>query len=240
MSCSNHSCNKCQHNLCTHRVPIFSDLASDEMNQVTDLIIRKKFAKGELIVMEGNLLEGLYIINQGRVKAFRYTQEAKEQILYLFTEGDFFGEKNLLRKQPVTYYVEALEETNICVIPHKNFYELLRNAPSISVKIMEQLCIRIEHLESSIQNMGSKNMESRVSLILLEFAQKYGVRKGNGVLVDVPLTREGIANYIGVTRETVSRKLSSLQEEGTIELIGNKKIMIHTIKALELEFSKDI
>ena len=88
--------------------------------------------------------------------------------------------------------------------------------------------------------MGSKNMESRVSLILLEFAQKYGVRKGNGVLVDVPLTREGIANYIGVTRETVSRKLSSLQEEGTIELIGNKKIMIHTIKALELEFSKDI
>lgn len=240
MSCSNHSCNKCQHNLCTHRVPIFSDLASDEMNQVTDLIIRKKFAKGELIVMEGNLLEGLYIINQGRVKAFRYTQEAKEQILYLFTEGDFFGEKNLLRKQPVTYYVEALEETNICVIPHKNFYELLRNAPSISVKIMEQLCIRIDHLESSIQNMGSKNMESRVSLILLEFAQKYGVRKGNGVLVDVPLTREGIANYIGVTRETVSRKLSSLQEEGTIELIGNKKIMIHTIKALELEFSKDI
>ncbi len=240
MSCSNHNCNKCQHNLCTHRVPIFSDLASDEMNQVTDLIIRKKFDKGELIVMEGNLLEGLYIINQGRVKAFRYTQEAKEQILYLFTEGDFFGEKNLLRKQPVTYYVEALEETNICVIPHKNFYELLRNAPSISVKIMEQLCIRIEHLESSIQNMGSKNMESRVSLILLEFAQKYGVRKGNGVLVDVPLTREGIANYIGVTRETVSRKLSSLQEEGTIELIGNKKIMIHTIKALELEFSKEI
>lgn len=233
MSCSNCNCSKCQHTMCTYRVPIFNELAPEEMNQIADLISHRKYAKGELIVMEGGVLDGLFIINQGKVKAFRYTQEGKEQILYIFDEGDFFGEKNLLRKQHVTYNVEALEETYICMIPFKSFQQLLRDVPTISYKIMDQLCLRIEHLESSIQNMGSKNVDARVNSVLLEFSQKYGTKQGKGILVDLPLSREGIANYIGVARETVSRKLNYLQEEGIIEMIGNKKVMICDVEALE-------
>lgn len=236
MSCQSKSCEKCHHNICTYRVPIFSDLEQNEMTKVTELIITRKYARGEMIVMEGNQLEGLYIIHSGRVKAFRYTQEAKEQILYLFSEGDFFGEKNLLRKQPVTYHAEALEETQICVIPHHSFHELLKEVPSINYKIMDQLCIRIEHLESLIQNMGTRDMEARISAILLEFAEKYGAKQKDGILVSMPLSREGIANYIGVTRETISRKLSRLQEDGIIELVGNKKLKILDLSALEQDF----
>jgi len=236
MNCQGKNCNKCQHNICTYRVPIFSDLEPDEMMKITELIVSRKYARGEMIVMEGNQLEGLYIIHSGRVKAFRYTQEAKEQILYLFAEGDFFGEKNLLRKQPVTYHAEALEETQICVIPHRSFHELLKEAPSISYKIMDQLCIRIDHLETLIQNMGTRDMEARISAILIEFAKKYGSKQNDGILVSMPLSREGIANYIGVTRETISRKLSRLQDDGIIEQVGNKKIKIYDLKALEQEY----
>jgi CRP/FNR family transcriptional regulator len=81
--------------------------------------------------------------------------------------------------------------------------------------------------------MGTNNIESRVGAILLEFSKKYGKEDAKGILIALPLSREGIANYIGVTRETVSRKLSMLQEEGIIELIGNKKILLLNKKALE-------
>lgn len=229
------SCEKCQHKLCAQRVPIFKELNEEEISRVVALIIRKKYEKGDMIVMESGMLDSLMIINQGKVKAFRYTQEGKEQILYIFNEGDFFGEKNLLRKQDITYNVEALEETHICMIQNSSFWQLLREFPDISFKIIDQLCQRIDHLESAIQNMGTKNMESRVNSVLLEFAKKYGEELKQGILIELPLSREGIANYIGVTRETVSRKMSYLQDKGIIEMIGNKKVLILDKKALEQE-----
>jgi CRP/FNR family transcriptional regulator len=216
-------------------VPIFQELNQDELNHVVQLIIRKKYSKGEMIVFEDGLLDSLMIINRGQVKAFRDTQEGKEQILYIFSEGDFFGEKNLLITQKASYHVEALEETLICMIQSRDFLKLLKEYPEISLKIVEQLSHRIDRLEQMIRNMGTKNIEARVSAVLLEFAMKYGKEQSEGVLIELPLSREGIANYIGVARETVSRKLSILQEEGIINMIGNKKVVILDKKALENE-----
>lgn len=227
------NCEKCQHQLCVSRVPIFSDMAPEELGKIAELIVRKQYKKGELIIMEGSSPESLIIIDQGQVKVFRYTAEGKEQILYIFSEGDFFGEKNLLKNQEATYNVEALETTHICMINKEAFQKLLRHYPEIGIKIIEELCGRMEKIESAVQNMGTKSIETRINGILLEFAQRYGRKHSRGVLVDLPLSREGIANFIGTARETVSRKLSVLQDDGIIEMIGNKKILIFDIKALE-------
>lgn len=227
------SCEKCQHQVCARRVPIFATLNSDELNRVVNLIIRREYVKGELIIMEGESLDNLIIINQGQVKAFRDSQEGKEQILYIFSEGDFFGEKNLLREQESAYHVEALEKTKICMIRKQDFQTLLRELPDISFKIIEELSNRIDKLENTIKSMGTKNVETRINTVLLEFAKKYGKNHERGLEIDLPLSREGIANYIGLTRETVSRKLNMLQEDGFIEMVGNKKIIILDNKALE-------
>ncbi|ABN53974.1 MAG TPA: Crp/Fnr family transcriptional regulator [Hungateiclostridium thermocellum] len=226
------SCERCQHKICAKRVPIFSTLNSEEINKVVNLIIRKRYSRGEMIVLEGSHLDRLIIINSGKVKAFRNTFEGKEQILYIFSQGDFFGEKNLLINQTAQYNVEALEETHVCTIKKNDFKNLLREYPEIGLKIIEELCNRLERLENAVENMGTKNAEERVSAVLLEFARKYGKESQNGIIVELPLSREGIANYIGVARETVSRKMNMLQEEGIIEMVGNKKVIIRNIDAL--------
>ncbi|NJD03143.1 MAG: Crp/Fnr family transcriptional regulator [Ruminiclostridium sp.] len=197
------------------------------------LITKKRYEKNELIIMEGSIPESLIIIEKGQVKVFRYTHEGKEQILYIFSEGDFFGEKNLLKRHEATYNVEAMEATHICMINKKDFQKLLIEYPEIGIKIIEELGSRMDKLESSIQSMGTKSIESRINGILLDFAAKYGRKHTKGVLVELPLSREGIANYIGTARETVSRKLGVLQDEGVIEMIGNKKILILNMRALE-------
>lgn len=228
-------CQNCQHQLCARRVPIFSPLDSDELSRVTNLIIRRQYQKGELIISEGSEPECLIIINSGQVKAFRDTYDGKEQILYVFSEGDFFGEKNLLRNQKATYNVEALIDTHTCMIRKSDFQKLLREHPDIGLKIMEELCSRLDRLENNIESMGTKNVEARVNSVLLEFAKKFGRAHSKGVAVQLPLSREGIANYLGVARETVSRKMSRLQEEGIIEMSGNKKVIILDKQALEKE-----
>jgi CRP/FNR family transcriptional regulator, anaerobic regulatory protein len=228
-----HTCELCQHQLCARRVMIFSTLDAEELGRIVSLIVRKQYAKGELIILEGSNLESLIIVNRGQVKVFRDTHEGKEQILYIFSAGDFFGEKNLLWNQEAAYNVEALEETNVCMIKKNDFQQLLREYPDIGLKIMEELCSRLDRLENTIESMGTKNVEARVNMVLLEFAGKYGKEHSKGLLIELPLSREGIANYIGLTRETVSRKMSLLQDEGIIEMIGNKKVVIINKKALE-------
>lgn len=231
------ACGQCQHQLCAKRVPIFSSLNEEELNKVAALIIRRQYEKGETILMEGSPLDSLNIVNYGMVKAFRYTQEGKEQILYIFSEGDFFGEKNLLSRQEATYHVEALEPTHICMIRSRDFQELIREYPDISLKIIGELSRRLDRLENAVRNMGTKNAEARIGAALLEFAEKYGTTHSAGIQFELPFSREGIANYIGVARETVSRRLNHLQEEGVIDMVGNKKIIIKNKESLldELE-----
>lgn len=227
------SCPNCHGEICAGRVPIFSTLDMEDLAKLAGLIIHRPYAKGELIAIEGSDLEGLIIINKGQVKAYRITREGKEQILYVFSEGDFVGEKNLLKDQKATYNIEALEETNICMIKKNDFKQLISDYPDIGFKIMEELFNRLDRLENAIKSMGTQNVEARINSVLLEFADKYGKDHPKGRLVILPLSREGIANYIGVARETVSRKLTFLQDAGVIELRGNKKLIIIDKEALK-------
>jgi CRP/FNR family transcriptional regulator, anaerobic regulatory protein len=78
-------CERCSHRLCARRVPIFFALSEDELGRVVNLIVRREYLKGELIILEGANLENLVIINMEQVKAFKNSQEGKEQILYIFS-----------------------------------------------------------------------------------------------------------------------------------------------------------
>lgn len=226
-------CGQCQHRLCVQKVPIFSALESEELQKIAGLITNKRYYKGELVIMAGQRNESLIIINQGKVKAFRYTRDGREQILYIFSVGDFFGETNLLRDEEANYNIEAIEETGLCLISKHDFQQLILSYPEIGLKIMAELCNRLEAFENILQNMGTNSVELRVNAVLLEFARKFGREDSRGIIIDLPLSREGIANYIGLTRETVSRKLNLLQEEGLIETEGNKRIIILDKRALE-------
>lgn len=227
------TCGFCQHHLCASRVSIFSSLDEMQLERVVNLISHKEYKKGEVLVMEGEELDSLVILNEGQVKAFRLTHEGREQILHIFSEGDFFGERNLLRDQVSAYSVEALEETHVCLIHKRDFQVLIKDYSDIGLKIMEDLCSRLERLENAIETMGTKTVEARVSAVILEFADKYGKPHPRGTIIDLPLSREGIANYIGLTRETVSRKMSLFQEEGLMEMVGNKKVLLLNRSAME-------
>ena len=233
MDKSLYACGSCQHKLCAGRVSLFTSLDNEQLLQVMKLIIHKEYKKGEILLFEGEIRNDLVIVNKGQVKAFRNTVDGKEQILYIFSEGDFFGEKNLLRDQASNYGVEALEETHICIIHKDDFQKLVKEYPDIGLKVMEVLCERLDRLENTIETMGTRTVGARVSSVLLEFADKYGKSSPQGTIIDLPLSREGIANYIGLTRETVSRKMSSMQDEGLIEMIGNNKVLLLNRPALE-------
>lgn len=219
-------CMTCKHKMCAKRISVFSTLLDNEIERVSELIVHRDFKKGEMIIKEGEPQDSLIILNSGSVKIFKYNQDGKEQILYIFSEGDFFGEKNLFQNKYATYYAQALDDAGICMINKNDFNDLLTTNPKIALKIIEELASRLEKLENALESMGTKSIEARIGTALIDLSAKYGKRTKRGILLELPLSREGLASYIGVARETVSRKLSALADEGIIEMTGNKKILI--------------
>jgi CRP/FNR family transcriptional regulator len=200
--------------------------------KVKTLIHHREYRKGESIYKEGDKLDSIVIINEGSAKALKYTADGREQILYVFSEGDFFGEQYLLSDQIATFTVETLEKVKVCMFSKENFTQLILNYPNIAMQIIEELGERVTQLLNTIQNIGAKSVDARVSSLLLDFSKKYGKKVPEGTLIRLPLSREGMANYLGLARETVSRKLGQFESEGYIQSVSNKSILLKEEEAI--------
>lgn len=220
------SCTIDNHMMCAGGVPIFSSLNREELKQVVSLITQRKYKKDTVITEEGTVPLNFFIVSKGKIKVFGYSQDGKEQIMYILTKGDFIGARNLLHEKAADYNALAMEDTVVCAINTDDFQRLMHKYPSICIKIMDVLCCRLEKMESMFRKISPKDVDSRIKMMFMEFSQKYGRKNSEGILITPPMNREEMANYIGVARETLSRKLTSLSEEGIIKILENKEILI--------------
>jgi CRP/FNR family transcriptional regulator len=218
-----HDCQLCLDKLCMQKIPVFSNLSRSDLEQIAARIVHLAYPKGSVIMLAGARADSITIINTGKLKACRYAEDGKEQIVYLFTEGDFFGEHGLFNDQVTPYQVEALTDVKLCHLYRSDFQAVLQDHPSIALQIIAVLSSRLASLEKVF---GNQDLDARINTLLLEFADKYGRSQAGGIFVRLPLSREGIANYLGIARETLSRKLSQLESDGIIRSIGNKTIQI--------------
>ncbi|MFV0342549.1 MAG: Crp/Fnr family transcriptional regulator [Anaerocolumna sp.] len=219
-------CSHCRSKLCIHKVPIFTSLEQEDLIKISEVIEHKEYKKGDILFHIGEMVHSVIIMNVGSVKAYKYTPEGREQILYVFSDGDFFGEQYLLGNQKAGYTVEALDQVKVCMLSKSQFYQLITLHSAIGIKIIEELGLRISKLETTLQSMGVRSVDGRISALLLDFALKYGTKSEEGTLIRLPLSREGMANHLGIARETVSRKLIQLENDGLIKSVGNKNLLL--------------
>jgi CRP/FNR family transcriptional regulator len=213
-------------------VPIFSALSQEDLERVYSLIVRYEYKKGAIIVQPGSSPGKFMIVKKGVLKIISVSPDGRELILYIRTAGDFFGEDNLLREKETNYYAQAIDDTVLCTIGKKEFEQLMIKYPHIALKVMEGLCERLERIESLVKTISPKDVDSRIYMLLLDLSDRYGQEKKGGILIDSPMSREEMANCIGVARETLIRKFSLLKEKGIIEIIGHKQIQIKDIAGL--------
>jgi CRP-like cAMP-binding protein len=227
------NCGMCTHKLCAKKVPIFSFLSDDELKKIVEKTGHKDYKKGETLCLEGEKSDTLFIINEGQVKLSKITKEGKEQILHILSSGDFFGELNLFSdNQAYNFSAYAISDLKICTLTKKDMDEIIMKNPEISLKILSEVTRRLAETENLAHNLATNDAEVRIAYMILEFGEKYGVPDKEGIKIKLPINREEMANYVGVTRETISRKLSKFEDLGIIKLVGNKVLIIKDEKAL--------
>lgn len=223
----------CQHHLekdqlCVAKVPFFNHLSLDEMKKIASMSRHVNYKKGEIIFREGEPLQYLYIVHQGRVKNYQLFESGKEQLLRILESGEFMGELALFTEKTLDSFAEAMENTEICAIHRDDMQNLMKQYPSIALKILEQFSNRLEETEKLVGNLSSKDVESRTASYLVEL-----VDKNDSLTIELPMSKKDLASYLGTTSETISRRLSSFQTNGWIEQKGQRNIRILDRSALE-------
>jgi CRP-like cAMP-binding protein len=224
MSC-NHCC-QC-HTSCIDHVPIFANLSCEERMEIMEIASFRSYKKGEIIYRAGDEGGILYVLHAGRIKLFRLNAGGKEQVLRLVEPGEFMGELSLFSSLPLTDNAQALEATTMCVLQGDRLKALMAKYPSIAFKVMDELSRRLEKAEKRIEDISLRSVTHRVSRALLELAN--GKKE-----ILLPMTKGDLASQLGMTQETLSRKLAALQEEGLIRLKGHRSIIINDQAALEV------
>lgn len=225
MDC-NLECLECLEELCVHKIPLFSTLNRDDFEEIAHQMSFRKYRKGETILAQGSVPHAITIIRKGSAKACRITPDGQEKILYIFTKNDYFGEQYLFGDQCAAYTVIALERVHTCSFSKEHFQELIKTHPALAQKFIEELGRRVIQLENTLQKAGSQTLDAKIAALLLEFSEKYSIQTERGLEIILPISREGVANYLGVARETLSRKLNQLEDKHILHSYGNKRILL--------------
>lgn len=211
---------------CIQMVPIFSTLNYDEMMEVASITTSRDYKKGEMIYIAGEKKKTLYVIHKGKVKLTRISPSGKEQIISILGPGDFMGELSLFNDEPITNNAEALEDTTVCIIDGDKLKEIMTKYPTIAFKVLEELSRRLKRAENLIENLGVNDVETRIVQTLLDLADENGV-------INLDISKKDLAAYMGMSQETLSRKLSYFQDKGLIKQIGHRRIEILDKESLE-------
>ena len=210
---------------CIEIVPIFSNLTYEEMMEIARITVDKTFEKGEMIYMSGDKGDKLSVLHSGKVKITRITESGKEQVIRLIGPGEFMGELSLFSPMPLKDNSEVLVKATVCIIDGKKLKELMKVYPTIAFKVMEELSQRLEKAENLIENISLNSVEKRLADSLIEMANE-------NMETSLKMSKKDFASHLGMSQETLSRKLTNFQELDIIDLIGHRKIIIKDMDAL--------
>lgn len=203
-------------------VPIFSDLPSETLEKIEKIGSHRKYKKNDVILMEEESGTALFVIVKGKVKVARSSNDGREVILSILSDGDFFGEMAILDGLTRSATVASIEDTELFLLQRNDFMNLLHEYPEISVVLLQEMTKRLRSADMKIKALSLKDAEGKVATVILQLADDIGKIKHGRVEIDKLPLQQDLANMAGTSRETISRTLHSFAKKGLVELEGSK------------------
>lgn len=214
------------------RVSIFKGVSPESLTRVASITGEKSYAKKSIIFHEGDEGDTLYILKVGRVKISKITEDGREKTLTIMQPGDFFGEMAIFDNMPRSATAEVIDDAaTVYTVAKRDFERILVENPSIAMQIMGDLTRRIRQVNQQVEDLAFKDVHERVASTLNLLSKSEGRAIGSKVLINLKMTHQDLANMVGSSRETVTRALNRLQDDGVIS-IAHQQITINQPNAL--------
>jgi CRP-like cAMP-binding protein len=209
----------------------FSKLLPEDRAYINSFKSSTFMRRGQVIFHEGRVPQGVYCLNEGKVKIYRLGNDGKEQVVRIVTPYSFFGLRALISGWNYSTSAVTLEDSIVCLIPKRPFLKLTLKYPEVSHCIMIFLSSMLEDAESKLMSLAQKPIRERLAETLVTLNELFNRNSGENY---INLSRTDIANIVGTANECVIRLLSEFRDENLINTNGRK------ISIIDLEKLKQI
>ncbi|MFP5113357.1 Crp/Fnr family transcriptional regulator [Bacillaceae bacterium C204] len=198
---------------------LFRELNDFELTKITDIAIAREWKKQSHVFLQGDPLENVYFIYDGKIKIYKSDINGKEQIVAIAKKGEMFPHVGFFRKGDYPAYAEVLESSTLITIPISKFETVLIENPELCIKVFKVLGEKIVDLQNRLEEQILNNTYEQIVKLLIRLAQKHGKEQEDGtILLKSEFTNKDLANMIGTTRETISRTLTKMKKDELIEV----------------------
>lgn len=212
---------------------LFEGLSKDHFHLLKSNMKRMEKKKGDVLFKKGTPSNGVYILRKGKVKIYQVNQYGKTQILYIYKKGEFFGYKPLLCNEAHPITAEVLEDAVISFIPKTVFLKVLKVSQQLSNKLLFNLSHEFSVWVNTTTVFAQQSVKERFALTLLILNEKFKNEKSTEP-VELNLSREDIANYVGTAIETLVRIIKEFKEKKILEVKGRKIKIVDPAKLIEM------
>lgn len=199
-----------------------------ELEDLENTSKTRNFKKKDILYRQGDFASYAYKIKTGKVKIYQINQDGKEFIIDILTEGQFLGENALIQDTDRTEFAQALEDTEVIMIPRKEFQDLIFQNREVSGKFIKMLSKNLLEKESSLMEMAYDTVRKRTADALMKL---YGTYSESTGAAKFEVSRADLASMVGTATESVIRMLSEFKKDGYIKIEGST---IHVLDAEKL------
>jgi len=203
-------------------VPFFNNLNQEEVGNLSQRLVPRRFNAGQIIFHHGDPGGLLYIIGRGKVKITHSTPDGQEAMLAIFGAGDFFGELALLDDSPRSATVEALEPTETMTLHRDEFIRYIHNNPNFSLHVLQTLAQHIRRLNNQLSDIFFLDLPARLARQLLHLAEQHGQNTDEGIRIELSLTQTDLAEMTGATRVSINKALGRFRRANWVKVSGRK------------------
>ncbi len=204
-------------------IPLFSRVSESDLEELATHLIERRFPKNATVVEEGMPGDYMYVIREGRAKVTKASEDGREKIMNFLEAGAFFGDMALLGDQTQSASVKTLEESVLLALSRRDFIDLLRQSPDLSLAVIEELANRLRETNEQARSLSFQGVEERTRNLFERIARP---EEGDtGRLLTPVLTHQQIADMVGTSRETVTRSIKQLKESGWLGQEGKRYVI---------------
>ena len=204
------------------RIALLETLSDEELIHFTERMQVRQFKKNETCIHQEDFNNYMYMILEGKVKVALTNIDGKEITLAIRHEGEFFGEMSIIEGKKTSATVFALENSTVAMLHKDDFMYLLYTQKVFLDNLLKNLSLRIRESNDIIERLTYNKAPQRIFLLFQKYASTHGVTTDEGVVLNVKLTHQDIADMTGLLRETVTNTLNQWKKEGTLSLIEDK------------------
>lgn len=195
---------------------LFRDLSAGELDKILALSHLQRFAPRQAIFRKGDPGHGMLAVLSGHVKLCALAPSGKELVFGIIRPGEIFGEIALLDGRERSVDATAIDRCEALMIERRDFVPFLERHPETCIRLMTALCARLRRTSQLTEDSLFLDVPSRLARRLLQLADRYGRPGRTGMRIDLKLSQRELAALVGLSRESINKKLGVWRRDGLI------------------------